>query len=103
MRTLPALSRKYILVTSTVESVGLLIVMVGAAAILLLWALGRLPPGAYPFRVIGFLVVLGCLFASRLQTLQEHEAMYRALAKARDQNQGEPLSRDCPRKGESAA
>ena len=77
-------SEKYVRIMRLANSVGL-IVSLGAALFLFLFPfLTELPKGANPWGRIGILAIIGILCASRLESLQEHEAIYRAITKSKE-------------------
>ena len=79
-------SRQYVRVVRLANSAGL-IVSIGAAIILgLLPFLMALPEGSDPYRSLGILAVIGVLCASRLESLQENEAIHKAIIESAKKN-----------------
>ena len=77
-------SEKYVCIMRLANSVGLIVSLGTALFLFLLPFLTELPKGANPWGRIGILAIIGILCASRLESLQEHEAIYRAITKSKE-------------------
>ena len=77
----PTLSEKYVRVAKWGYSIALVIIIVAAVAFLLLPFATKLPSATKPLRSLGTLAILGALCAFRLESMREHQAIYRAITK----------------------
>jgi len=78
-------SEKYVRVMKLANSVGLIVSIGTALLLFLLPLLTELPKGSDPWGRIGILAIIGVLCASRLESLQEHEAIYRAITEPKEE------------------
>jgi hypothetical protein len=75
-------SEKYVRIMKLANSVGLIVSLGTALLLFLLPFLTELPKGSNPWGRIGVLAIIGVLCASRLESLEEHEAIYKAIAES---------------------
>ena len=77
-------SEKYLRIMKLANAVGLIVSLGTALLLFLLPFLTELPKGSNPWGRMGTLVLIGILCASRLSSLEEHEAIHRAITEAAD-------------------
>lgn len=76
------LSPQYVRVMKTAYAIGLVVMIIGAITFFVLPFVTELPTGSHPHRYLGTVAIIGILCASRLSSLEENAAIYKAITES---------------------